>query len=56
MDFSYTVQRSPKRKNLTITVERDRSIVVHAPQDLPDEKIEQMVEAKRQWIYEKVHH
>ncbi len=56
MDSEYTVIRSEKRKKLTITVERDRSIVVHAPQHTSDEVINQVVEAKRRWIYEKVNH
>jgi predicted metal-dependent hydrolase len=56
MDFRYTIQRSAKRRKLTITVERDRSIVVHAPEGTSDEKIQQVVESKRQWIYEKIGH
>ncbi|MCZ8517562.1 SprT family zinc-dependent metalloprotease [Paenibacillus filicis] len=56
MDFTYIIQRSAKRRKLTITVERDRSIVVHAPEGTSDEKIQQVVESKRQWIYEKIGH
>ncbi len=56
MELTYSVKRSAKRKKVTITVERDRSVVVHAPQGVSDEKIEQIVQAKRSWIYEKVHH
>jgi hypothetical protein len=56
MDFEYTIVRSPRRKKLTITVERDRSVVVHAPESTPDEKIHQVVKAKRQWIFEKMRH
>ena len=29
MDTAYVIKRSPKRRKLTITVERDRSVVVH---------------------------
>jgi len=54
--LEYTVQRSAKRRNLTITVERDRSVVVHAPEGISDVKIRQVVESKRQWIYEKTGH
>ena len=53
MELTYTVQRSARRRRITITVERDRSVVVHAPADTPDEEIRQVVDAKRQWIYEK---
>ncbi|RZB28993.1 MAG: uncharacterized protein AEth_01597 [Candidatus Argoarchaeum ethanivorans] len=56
MDLAYTIQRSPLRRKLTITVERDRSVVVHAPERTSDEKIQQVVESKRQWIYEKIGH
>ncbi|MCX5856048.1 MAG: DUF45 domain-containing protein, partial [Deltaproteobacteria bacterium] len=54
--LEYTIQRSAKRHNLTITVERDRSVVVHAPEGISDEKIRQAVDSKRQWIYEKTGH
>jgi len=56
MELAYTIQRSAKRHKLTITVERDRSIVVHAPQGVSEEKIRQVVESRRQWIYEKTGH
>lgn len=56
MDLAYTIKRSPKRKKLTITVERDRSVVVHAPEGTTEEKIQEVVESKRQWIYEKTRH
>lgn len=56
MDIIYKIIRSSRRRKLTITVERDRSIVVHAPKMTPEDKIEQIVQAKRGWIYEKLHH
>jgi predicted metal-dependent hydrolase len=56
MDLTYTIKRSSKRKNLTITVERDRSVVVLAPDSLSEEKIREIVESKHQWIYEKSRH
>ena len=56
MELAYTIQRSAKRRKLTITVERDRSVVVHAPEGISEEKIRQVVESKRQWIYEKIAH
>ena len=56
MDLAYTIQRSAKRHKLTITVERDRRVVVHTPQGISDEKIRQVVASKRQWIYEKTGH
>ncbi len=56
MELTYTIQRSPRRHRVTITVERDRSVVVHAPEGTSDERIRQVVESKRQWIYEKTNH
>ncbi len=56
MDLTYITQRSSKRRKLTITVERDRSVVVHAPDGISDEKIRQVVESRRRWIYEKISH
>lgn len=56
MHLDYIVKRSAKRRKLTITVERDRSVIVHAPLETTDAKIQQVVESKRQWIYEKIGH
>lgn len=56
MELTYTIQRSANRRKLTITVERDRSVVVHAPEGVSDEKIKRVVNLKRQWIYEKIGH
>ena len=56
MDKAYTIKRSPKRKRLTITVERDRSVVVHAPESTSEKTIRETVESKRQWIYQKTKH
>lgn len=55
MNLEYSVIYSP-RKKLTITVERDRSVVVRAPQGTPKEKIDALVQRKRLWLYEKVRH
>ncbi len=56
MKVSYTTQRSTKRRKLTITVERDRSVVVHAPVGISDDRIQKVVESKRQWIHDKIKH
>ena len=56
MDLNYQIVRSPRRKKLTISVERDRSIVVHAPETATDEAIRRVVESKRQWLFDKVNH
>jgi predicted metal-dependent hydrolase len=54
MDLDYKTVRSAKRKRMTITVERDRAIVVRAPQSMTDEQVRDRVEAKRQRIIEKL--
>ncbi|MBO3464063.1 M48 family metallopeptidase [Aetokthonos hydrillicola Thurmond2011] len=56
MNLAYNVVYSSRRKNLTITVERDRSVVVKAPIGTTPEKIQQVVESRKQWLYEKTHH
>ncbi len=56
MELNYTVIYSAKRKKVTITVERDRSVVVRAPEGTSPEKIRQVVESKRQWLFEKIRH
>ena len=56
MDNAYSVKRSSRRTKITITIERDRAVVVHAPNHASDEAIARIVEAKRYWIYEKTGH
>jgi predicted metal-dependent hydrolase len=56
MKLDYEIVYSPKRKKLTITVERDRSIVVKAPTGTDLEKIQEAVESRKLWLYEKTHH
>ena len=56
MEIEYQTVRSPKRKKLTITVERDRTIIVHAPQGTSEEVVRRVVDAKRQWILAKLRH
>lgn len=56
MDINYTVVRSTRRKKLTITVERDKAVVVHAPATTTEANIAQAVQSKRQWLFDKVNH
>jgi len=56
MQLNYNVVYSSRRKTLSITVERDRTVVVKAPTGTPAEKIQKAVESRKQWIYEKIHH
>lgn len=49
-DITYTLATS-NRKTLSIYIERDGQISVLAPQDFTHEKIEEVLEQKRAWIY-----
>jgi predicted metal-dependent hydrolase len=49
-DISYQVMRS-RRATADIVIERDGRILVRAPQTLPVERIEDIIESKRYWIY-----
>lgn len=55
MELAYKIIYS-KRKTLTITVERDRSIVVKAPEGTSANKVRQVVESRKSWLYQKTHH
>lgn len=46
----YHVKRS-QRKTADIIVERDGSILVRVPESLSDQRVEDLVESKRLWIY-----
>lgn len=56
MELAYTIKRSVKRRKVTITVDRDRGVIVHAPLGASEAAIDQLVQSKRAWIYEKVNH
>jgi len=49
-DICYEIVRS-RRATADIVIERDGRVLVRAPETIPDERIEDMVEAKRYWIY-----
>lgn len=55
MDITYDIIYS-KRKHITLSVERDRSVVVRAPIGTSEEAIRQAVEARKLWLYEKLRH
>lgn len=56
MELAYTIKRSEKRRKVTITVDRDRGVIVYAPLGATEAAIDQIVQAKRAWIYEKTSH
>ena len=49
-DITYEIVRSP-RATADIVIERDGRVLVRAPESIPDERIDDIVEAKRYWIY-----
>lgn len=49
-EIPYQIMRS-RRSTADIVVERDGSVIVRAPETLTDERIEDIVAAKRYWIY-----
>jgi predicted metal-dependent hydrolase len=49
-EIDYEVVRS-RRATADIVVERDGRIIVRTPTHVPDERVEDIVEAKRYWIY-----
>lgn len=56
MKLDYHIVYSSRRKKLTITVERDRSIIVKAPEGTSPETIQKIVESRKEWLYHKIHH
>ncbi len=55
MKLDYKIQYS-NRKTLNISVERDRSVIVRAPENLSKARIEEIVQSKRNWIKDKINH
>jgi predicted metal-dependent hydrolase len=53
MNLNYKILYSD-RKTLTISVERDRSIIVRAPRHLSRERIDTFVQRKRLWLFDKL--
>jgi hypothetical protein len=52
-DLEYKIVRSTRRKTLTITVERDGSVVVRAPASMAEGDVRRVVDSKRQWVFDK---
>lgn len=49
-DISYELVRSPRR-TADIVIEPDGRVIVRAPEDTTTERIEDIIESKRLWIY-----
>ena len=48
--ITYEIVRS-RRATADVLIDRDGSILVRAPESIPDERIEEIVRSKRYWIY-----
>ncbi|MED0887004.1 SprT family zinc-dependent metalloprotease [Bacillus mycoides] len=55
MDFEYEIKYS-KRKTVNISVERDRTVIVRAPEGMSQEKINEIVQSKKTWVIDKINH
>src|SRR4051794_33833673 len=55
-DLTFELRRSARRTTLGLTVDRDASLVLHAPADIPLEHIEGFARAKQEWVYTKLAH
>ncbi|TKD31046.1 M48 family metallopeptidase [Azotobacter chroococcum] len=53
-DLSLALRRSPRRKTVQITVERNGELVLAAPLDVDEELLRRFVEEKRFWIYSRL--
>ena len=52
--MTYEIEYSKRRKTVGIYVERDRRVIVKAPEDFPSSRIQEIVEKKKNWIEQKV--
>lgn len=53
-DLVFELRRSPRRKTVEITVDREGELILSAPSDSPVEQLEQVARDKRFWIYTKL--
>jgi predicted metal-dependent hydrolase len=53
-DLTFEIRPSPRRRTLEIVVDRDGSLVLATPQDVPQDTLEQFVEDNLLWLYTKL--
>jgi hypothetical protein len=53
-DLAFQVRRSGRRRTVEITVERDGTLLLSAPEGCEKAKLERFVRSKRRWVYEKL--
>ena len=53
-DLRFKVVRSPQRRTIELSVERDGALVVRAPEGATVARLEAFIREKRGWLYQKV--
>lgn len=53
-DLQFTIQRSPRRRTMQITVERTGDLILSAPLDVDIDQLRDFISEKRFWIYTKL--
>lgn len=53
-ELSFELRESARRRTVEITVDRDGSLVLATPPQVPVDKLEKIVDQRRFWIYSKV--
>ncbi len=52
--LTFELRRSPKRKSIGITIDREGGLILTAPQDCPMEAIERTAREKQVWVHTKL--
>lgn len=50
----FSVRPSPRRRTVGITVDRDGSLLLHVPEGLPWERVQDWARSKRHWVRDKL--
>ncbi|MEH2126917.1 M48 family metallopeptidase [Nostoc sp.] len=53
-ELSFELRESPRRRTVEITIERDGQLIITTPPQVPVEKLGQIIEQRRFWIYNKL--
>ena len=53
-ELVFSVKRSKRRKTIGVTVERDRSLVAHLPQEVALDEATRLIETKLLWVHQKL--
>lgn len=53
-ELTFEVRRSPKRKSLGLTVDRDGGLLLHAPPEVSHQALEDWARSRLLWVYQKL--